>query len=133
MTAIRRYHTANPVSFWLTPLAMGLSIVLSVSVSVLAEDAFELSGDAEAGKAQYQIHCASCHGDRAQGDGSWAGAYEPPPSDLTRDSLGAERLFLATRDGGMAVGMRATMPAFRHTLDEQSIHDIVAWIKSFED
>jgi mono/diheme cytochrome c family protein len=76
------------------------------------------------------MHCASCHGDRAKGDGSWAGAYEPPPSDLTREGLDAERLFLATRDGGMAVGMRATMPAFRHTLDEQSIHDVVAYIQS---
>ena len=106
--------------------------MLAAAVPVLADDSFVLDGNAETGKALYQLHCASCHGDRAKGDGSWAGAYQPPPSDLTREGLDAERLFLATRDGGMAVGMRATMPAFRHTLDEQSIHDIVAWIKSLE-
>ena len=106
--------------------------MLAAVVPVLADDPFVLDGNAESGKALYQLHCASCHGDRAQGDGSWAGAYDPPPSDLTREGLDAERLFLATRDGGMAVGMRATMPAFRHTLEEQSIHDIVAYIKSLD-
>ncbi len=106
--------------------------VLVACVPVLAEEPFTLNGDAQAGKPLYQTHCADCHGERAQGDGSWAGAYQPPPSDLTREGLGAERLFIATRDGGMAVGMRATMPAFRHTLDEQSIHDVVAYIKSLD-
>jgi mono/diheme cytochrome c family protein len=105
---------------------------LMVAAPVLADDAFELAGDAEAGKAPYQTHCASCHGDSARGDGPWGGAFQPPPSDLTREGLNAEHLFLATRDGGSAVGMRATMPAFRHTLDEQSIHDIVAWIQSLD-
>ena len=106
--------------------------MLAAVAPVLADDPFVLDGNTESGKEQYQMHCASCHGDRAHGDGAWAGAYEPPPSDLTREGLDPERLFLATRDGGMAVGMRATMPAFRHTLDEQSIHDIVAYIKSLD-
>ena len=135
MTAIRRYNTGTDHARFLQVLmATVLTIVVTTVLAspVLADDSFEPTGNAEAGQAQYQTHCASCHGDRAQGDGSWAGAYEPPPSDLTRDGLDAERLFLATRDGGMAVGMRATMPAFRHTLDEQSIHDIVAWIQSLD-
>ncbi len=112
-------------------------VLLMVALPLLADEvvtgqSFELDGDAQAGKPLYRTHCADCHGERGRGDGSWAGAYDPPPSDLTREGLGAERLFLATRDGGMAVGMRATMPAFRHTLDEQSIHDIVAYIQSLE-
>jgi len=115
-----------------TSRVMVMLAMLVTAVPVLADESFALNGDARAGQPLYQMHCADCHGERAQGDGSWAGAYEPPPSDLTREGLSAERLFIATRDGGMAVGMRATMPAFRHTLDEQSIHDIVAYINSLD-
>jgi len=112
---------------------LATTAVLFAAAPVLADESFVLHGDAKDGKPLYQTHCADCHGERAQGDGSWAGAYDPPPSVLTREGLSAERLFIATRDGGMAVGMRATMPAFRHTLDEQSIHDIVAYIHSLSD
>lgn len=127
MTKRRSIKPIHRTQHLLATMAM-----LAAVAPVLAADSFELDGNAESGKTQYQTHCASCHGDRAKGDGAWAGAFEPPPSDLTREGLNAERLFLATRDGGMAVGMRATMPAFRHTLDEQSIHDVVAWIQSLD-
>jgi len=36
------------------------------------------------GRAIYQENCAQCHGASAEGDGPWAGSYDPPPSDLTR-------------------------------------------------
>ncbi len=69
----------------------------------------------------------TCHGHAGTGDGPAAAAFEPPPSDLTREDLTAEQIFLATRDGGQAVGLTALMPAFRHSLDEQTIHDVVAY------
>ncbi|QOC22463.1 cytochrome c [Wenzhouxiangella sp. AB-CW3] len=108
-------------------------VMLFAVAPVLAEETFNGKGDVQVGQELYQTHCADCHGEHGRGDGSWAGAYEPPPSDLTREGLTGERLFIATRDGGMAVGMRATMPAFRHTLDDSSIHDIVAYIQSLSD
>lgn len=106
--------------------------LLLAATPVLA-DGFELRGDAEAGKAPYQMHCASCHGASAAGDGPAARAFNPPPTDLTREGLSAERMFLATRDGGMAVGLAATMPAFSRSLDEQTIHNVIAYIKSLRD
>lgn len=96
-------------------------------------DAFELNGDAEAGKAPYQQQCGSCHGNSGKGDGPASRAFNPPPSDLTRDELTAERMFLATRDGGMAVGLAATMPAFGRSMNEQTIHDVVAYLKTLGD
>jgi high-affinity iron transporter len=109
-----------------------LAGLLVAATPVLASD-FELNGDAEAGKAPFQQQCASCHGNSAQGDGPASRAFNPPPSDLTREDLSAERMFLATRDGGMAVGLTATMPAFSRSMNEQTIHDVVAYIKSLRD
>jgi mono/diheme cytochrome c family protein len=106
--------------------------IMFAAAPVLADD-FKLDGDAEAGKAPYQQQCASCHGASGTGDGPAARAFNPPPSDLTREDLSAERMFLATRDGGMAVGLAATMPAFSRSFSEQTIHDVVAYIKSLGD
>jgi mono/diheme cytochrome c family protein len=113
------------------PCVAALGFLLG-STLALADD-FELRGDPEAGKAPYQQQCASCHGNSAKGDGPASRAFNPPPSDLTRDDLEAERMFLATRDGGMAVGLAATMPAFSRSMDEQTIHNVVAYIKSLRD
>lgn len=122
MTNIR-LNTLGPIA------ALGLLLGTSLA---LADD-FELRGDPEAGKAPYQQQCASCHGSSGQGDGPAARAFNPPPSDLTREDLTAERLFLATRDGGMAVGLTAMMPAFGRSMSEDTIHDVVAYLKSLAD
>lgn len=108
------------------------STAVLMAAQALAGEAFELSGNPEQGKAPYQLHCASCHGNQAAGDGPAARAFNPPPSDLTREGLSAEHMFIATRDGGRAVGLTAIMPAFRHSLDDQAIHDVVAYIKSLD-
>lgn len=39
--------------------------------------------DAEAGRALFQTHCATCHGVRAQGDGPMANMLLLQPPDLT--------------------------------------------------
>lgn len=109
-------------------------LAASANPAVADESAdFELRGDPDKGKTPYLEQCATCHGASAQGDGPESGAFDPPPRALTRNSLSTKRMFIATRDGGMAVGLRATMPAFRHTFDEQTIHDIVAYIESLRD
>jgi len=102
------------------------------SISAHASDEltgdFELRGDTAAGEAIYLRHCASCHGPKGAGDGQEGRAFEGGPSDLTTGEADAERLYRATRDGGMAVGLSGAMPVFRHTLDEEEIHDVVAYL-----
>ena len=48
-----------------------------------ANDPFYPVGDA-VGQASFLVHCASCHGDDAKGDGPMAGELQVPPADLTR-------------------------------------------------
>lgn len=36
------------------------------------------------GQALYQANCAQCHGISGTGDGEWAAAMQPRPSDLTQ-------------------------------------------------
>ena len=117
----------------LNPIASLTALGLLFASTALLADDFELRGDPEAGKAPYQQQCASCHGNSGQGDGPAARAFNPPPASLLREDLSAERMFLATRDGGMAVGLAATMPAFSRSLNEQQIHDIVAYLISLRD
>ncbi|MGY6520046.1 MAG: c-type cytochrome [Lysobacteraceae bacterium] len=88
--------------------------------------AFEHRGDVVSGEPLYQRHCAACHGPSGRGDGQQGRAFDPGPPDFTAGGADAQRYYLATRDGGMAVGVSAAMPAFRHTLNEQQTRDIVA-------
>ena len=119
----------------LLPRLGGLTLTLALASAggMAVGGDFELAGDPERGEQPYQLQCASCHGSAGQGDGPASAAFDPPPSDLTRPDLDAERMFIATRDGGMAVGLTAIMPPFGHSLDEQAIHDIVAYIKSLRE
>lgn len=104
--------------------------VLPQSVPVQAaketHSALELRGDAAAGEPLYQRHCAACHGPRGRGDGLQGRAFDPGPPDFTAGNADAERIYQATRDGGMAVGVSGAMPAFRHTLSEEQIHAVIA-------
>jgi len=111
-------------------LAACLLIVLR-PVSAPALDSGEakevaLNGDGNAGEAIYLEHCASCHGIRGAGDGPQGRAFDPRPADFTAIEADAERFYLATRDGGMAIGMSGAMPMYRHTLDDGEIRDVVA-------
>lgn len=45
----------------------------------------------ELGREAFMVHCASCHGVEARGDGPVAASLSPPPADLTR---------IAARRGG---------------------------------
>jgi len=108
--------------------------VISIAQSSAAQAAgdqrtdFELQGTPAAGIPIYQRHCASCHGPNGRGDGREGQAFDPGPSDFTTVDADAQRFYRATRDGGMAVGLAGTMPAFRHTLSEQEIHHVVAYL-----
>ncbi len=124
-------HSSTGSRFFRFAIPLSILAAAALAGNAWADD-FELAGDPEAGEQPYQLQCASCHGNTAKGDGPAARAFDPPPSDLTRDELTAEHLFVATSEGGPAVGLTATMPPFKHSLSEETIHDIVAYIKSLE-
>lgn len=114
---------------------IGFSVCLLVALqtrSVQASDdrsgAFDLHGDAAEGQGIYLRHCASCHGPQGAGNGQEGKAFDSGSSDFTVVEADAGRFYRATRDGGMAVGLSGAMPVYRHTLDDDEIHDVVAYL-----
>lgn len=91
----------------------------------------------EQGRELYQTHCASCHGDRAQGlAADWRktdanGNYPPPPLNGSAHAWHhpLEVLETTIAEGGEPIG--GVMPAFADSLDEQGIRATVAYFQNF--
>lgn len=86
----------------------------------------------EVGHELYAEHCASCH-DLGGGGGGDAGlSIYPPPAlliHLTRlPSRVDEYLIWSIADGGELFG--SDMPAFKETLDEQQIWQIITYMRA---
>lgn len=78
------------------------------------------------GRELFEANCVSCHGTRAEGDGSAGQALKPPPANL-RAMAGAHP------DGDFAwkiANGRGPMPAWRASLSETAIWDLVNYIQS---
>ncbi len=102
------------------------------AVSTRATDAAQLARGAEL----YRTHCATCHGERAQGASNWQkpgpdGKYPAPPLDGTAHAwhhpLAA--LKATIRDGTLRLG--GNMPSWRGTIAEPDIEAIILWFQSF--
>ena len=122
-------------------VALG-SWVLIAPFSVPAIASTE-QADAAAGEALYQDYCASCHGDKLQGQPDWRspgddGRLPAPPHDKTGHTWhhGDDLLFSYTKLGGKAalarqgVDFNSGMPGFGGQLSDQQIWDILAYIKT---
>jgi high-affinity iron transporter len=82
------------------------------------------------GRALYLLHCALCHGERADGHGERRSALERPPVDFTarawRRRATPQGVAAAIRDG-----VRGTpMPAWKGTLEPREIEDLAAYLLS---
>ncbi len=94
------------------------------------------------GQTMYAQYCAACHGSRLEGQPEWrtrlaSGRLPAPPHDETGhtwhhpDSV----LFGITKHGLIPgkyapPGYRSDMPAFAHTLSDEDIWAVLAYIKS---
>ncbi len=87
----------------------------------------------EATKQTYQWYCAQCHGIKGKGDGINARLLPVLPRDHTKasylESRSDDQLFLAIKSGGLSVGRAPCMPAWGHTLDDDTIHSLVRYIR----
>ena len=88
-------------------------------------------GDAESGARLYKRYCSGCHG--ADGRGG-AHTFMPHIQNLTRkdyiEFIPDGFLFTVIAEGGVAVGKSGYMPAWRGTLSEQDIKDVIAHIRT---
>ena len=93
---------------------------------------------AQSGKALFAIHCSSCHGPEGHGDGPASGEL----IDMWEHKIVPADLSAAHHKSGdkpqdlyrtIATGLNGTpMVGFFGTLDEESIWDLVTYIKSLE-
>ena len=96
-----------------------------------------VEADAKVGRADYQVYCASCHGETGEGDGPVAQALSPKPA---RHSDGAYMnpltdtyLFKVIKFGGAAVGKSSTMAPLGGSLSDQQIRNVIAFIRTLAD
>jgi cytochrome c oxidase cbb3-type subunit III len=81
----------------------------------------------------YQWYCTQCHGIKGKGDGINAKLLTVPPRNHTKadylETRTDEQLFEAIKFGGLSTGRAPCMPAWEHTLDEDTIHSLVQFIR----
>ena len=96
-----------------------------------------VEADAKLGKANYQIHCASCHGETGEGDGPVAQALSPKPARHTdgayMNPLTDTYLFKVIKFGGAAVGKSSMMAPLGGSLSDQQIRNVIAFIRTLAD
>ncbi len=81
----------------------------------------------------YKWYCSQCHGVKGKGDGINAKFLTVPPRNHTKaaylETRTNEQLFEAIKFGGLSVGRAPCMPAWGHTLAEDTIHSLVRYIR----
>jgi len=89
------------------------------------------TGNAESGKPHYKKYCSGCHGKDGRGG---AHTFMPHIGKLTKkgyiELLPDDYLYLIIAEGGEAVGKNSYMPAWKKTLSEEQIKDVIAYIRS---
>ena len=93
-----------------------------------------VAADLAAAKKDFVRFCAKCHGAEGKGDGPQADALDPKPRDLTdcarMKPITDDTLFTAIKEGGAAVKLSKDMPAWKDGMDDDEIHDLVAYVRS---
>jgi mono/diheme cytochrome c family protein len=90
---------------------------------------------AEAGAEIYEINCASCHGPEGKGDGPAAAGLDPQPASLAdahlMEDMSDGALFWRVNEGGMIEPFNSAMPAWKDTLSQDEIWQVIAYIREF--
>ena len=81
----------------------------------------------------YQWYCSQCHGIKGKGDGINAKFLTVPPRNHTKaaylETRTDEQLFEAIKFGGLSVGRAPCMPAWGFTLEDNTIHSLIRYIR----
>jgi cytochrome c oxidase cbb3-type subunit III len=77
--------------------------------------------------------CSVCHGAAGKGDGPSAQGLEPKPADFTNcQVMGKDSddvLSKIIKGGGQSAGRSTVMPAWRDSLSDQQIRELVKFIR----
>jgi cytochrome c oxidase cbb3-type subunit 3 len=113
-----------------------LTIFLTAAITLIAAGAgFCAAPDLAAAKANYQLFCVKCHGPNGEGNGPAAATLHTKPRNYTdckkMATITDQTLFNAIKNGGASVGLSADMPAWKQGFDDDDIHNLVAFVRSF--
>jgi len=90
--------------------------------------------DMGATRKEFVRFCSKCHGTEGKGDGPQADALTTKPRDFTdcarMKGLTDDTLFTAIKEGGEAVHLSKDMPAWKDGMDDDEIHDLIAYVRS---
>jgi mono/diheme cytochrome c family protein len=96
-----------------------------------------IEADTKSGKSDYQVFCASCHGETGEGDGPVAQALDPKPARHSdggyMNPLTDDYLFKVIKFGGASVGKSAMMAPLGGSLSDQQIRNVIAFIRTLAD
>lgn len=97
----------------------------------LADDAAAV----EVGRQLYAANCASCHGDKAMGDGPAANSLNPKPMPLATEMkvLGDDYIYWRIAEGGAFAPFTSAMPAWKKILTEEEIWQVIAFMHTLDD
>lgn len=105
---------------------IALTVGLAMPVTVLA-------ADVDHGKLLYETYCTQCHGLSGDGKGINAPHLAVQPRNHTdRGEMSArtdDDLFKAIKEGGQAVNKSILMPNWDGNIDDDGIHDLVAYLR----
>ena len=91
--------------------------------------------DLAAAKQNYDTFCVKCHGANGKGDGPAAATLATKPRDYTDCARMAkesdDKLFNVIKNGGKANGLSGDMQAWSSGFDDDEIHDLVAYVRTF--
>ena len=103
------------------------ALLLGSSATALA------AGDAAAGKAKFDLFCATCHGPEGKGDGPGGAALNPKPRNYTdkewQKNTKDEQIFKVIKEGGASVGKSPLMAAWGAALSDDDINNLVAYVR----
>lgn len=89
--------------------------------------------DAKRGATVYKEYCVQCHGPKGKGDGPGAKGLDPKPAvhaDLPLADYPDDYLYNLIYYGGKSVGKSPNMPDWGVTLPEQSLADVITYVRS---
>lgn len=106
-------------------------VIMGFSPSLLAQAP---KGNIVAGKAKYDMFCATCHGATGKGDGAAAAALNPKPRNFQDSAYMSKKsdtdLKKIIKEGGPSVGLSPMMPPWGSSLGDADINNVIAYIRT---
>jgi cytochrome c oxidase cbb3-type subunit 3 len=112
-------------------LISGIAAIAILAFSIAPAGAADMA----AAKTNYDTFCVKCHGATGKGDGPAAATLATKPRNYTDCAAMAkesdDKLFNVIKNGGKANGLSGDMQAWSSGFDDNEIHDLVAYVRTF--